>query len=135
MQIPPVRDEKEQLCKAVDIVLQLCEAFIGREEGIKPQLFKDVFQEHMGEEPGMAETVRAALLYGEAVVFCLSCGMAVGFKSRDQGGSCLKGFLEALHIAGLPVIKAVQRADIEDDLLLRDLFACLICDPDGLDQA
>lgn len=89
----------------------------------------------MREEPGVAEAVRAAILHREMVVFCLLFGMAVGLKVREQGDACLKGLFKALHIAGLPIIKAVQRANIEDDLLLGNLSVCPIRNPDGLDQS
>ena len=41
-----------------------------------------------------------------------SSWLAVRFKGRNQGHSSLEGFLQALHIIGLPIVKTVQRSDV-----------------------
>ena len=89
----------------------------------------------MGEDFGVPEAVRAAFFYREMIVLCRIRALAVRFKGGDQRGAGLERFFKTFHIARQSVIKAVQRPDIENDLLLRYFLTSLVRDPDRLDLA
>jgi len=87
----------------------------------------------MGEEPGVAEAVRAAFLDLDMIGFSRFLVLAVGLKGREQGRSSLKGFFQPFNIVRLAVIKMVQRPNVKNNLFLRNLLAGIIGDPHGLD--
>ena len=97
--------ENEQFRKAIDIILQFRESFVGGEERIQTQFLQDPFHEDMGKELWMAKTVGAALVDGEPVGLCLVFTVAIRFEFWNKRGPGFKRSFQALYIVGLSIIK------------------------------
>lgn len=89
----------------------------------------------MGEDPGMSEAVRDALLDGKAVSFRLYGSRAERDEVKDQWIAGLEGFFQALHVVGLPIIKTVKGADIFDHFFLGDFLSRFVGDANRLDES
>ena len=55
--------EDQEFCKAVNIILKFGKSLVGREEGVKAELFQDSFQKYMRKKSGMSHARRASFSY------------------------------------------------------------------------